>query len=117
MKKVLMIACAAGLASCTPLGGVLNNAGTVISNAADATTLDEQVGIDATTAYTAASLLGARLVSAGVIDKVKFKSADNKGYAAVLAIRAAYEAGNSKNYIIAIRNAYSSVDDIKALVK
>lgn len=113
--KYLIIALT--LSACAPLGDLVGNNGTAISNAADSTTLDEQAGIYATNAYTAASTLGRRLVVAGVIDKAKFKDADNKGYAAVQTLRAAYEAGNSRNYSDAIRRAYAAVNDIKALVK
>lgn len=119
MRRIagIMIAACVALAGCAPLGDMLGNNGTAISNVAAATTLDEQVGIDATTAYTAASLLGARLVKAGLIDKAAFKAADNKGYAAVQVIRRAYLAGNEQSYAAAVRQAYASVADVKALVK
>lgn len=115
MKKVILIAFA--LSACAPLGDLIGNNGTAISNAAAATTLDEQAGIYATDAYTAASLLGAKLVKAGLLDKAKFQAADNKGYTAVLALHAAYEAGNQPNYSAAIAKTYGAVTDIKALVK
>lgn len=116
MKRFLLCA-ALALSACQPLSDVVGNNGTAISNAADKTTLDEQAGIDATDLYTAASLFGARLATAGLIDKAKFKAADNKGYAAVQAIHAAYESGNAPNYLAAIAQAKIAVADIKSLVK
>lgn len=118
MKFVFLALCAAmTLAACAPMGDIVGNNGTAISSAADKTTLDEQAGIDATALYTATSLLGARLATAGLINKAAFKAADNKGYAAVQAIHAAYEAGNAPNYLAAIAQAKSAAGDIKSLVK
>ncbi len=117
MKRTILFAAAMSLAGCAPLADVMGNNGTAISNAADATTLDEKVGIDATNAYTAASLLGAKLATAGIIDKAAFKAADNKGYAAVQLIHTAYVAGNQRNYLAAASQVWGAVADIKALVK
>lgn len=114
MKQVILIALA--LSACHPLGNLVGNNGTAISNAADKTTLDEQAGIDATAAYVAASRLGYVLAKNGLIDKAAFKDADNKGYAAVQVIHDAYETGNAQNYLTAIAKAKKARDDIADLV-
>lgn len=108
--KHLALTCLLALSACTlpPIQP---------ATVANATTLDERTGIAATTGYTAASVLGNRLSRAGIIDRARFKALDNQGYAAVLAIRAAYDAGNATGYAEAITKANAAVDAIKGLVQ
>lgn len=87
------------------------------SNVAEATVLDEKIGIGAEAAYTTATKLGTALARAGLIDKAKFKGADAKAYAALAAVRTAYRAGNATSYAAAIAELYAAVADIRALVK
>lgn len=111
MKRAFIFAALLSLAAC--------HAGPVQSpgNVADSTALDEQIGITATNAYTAASKLGTALAASGVIDKAQFKAADQKGYEAVQALHTAYLAGNSTNYVAAASNAYAAAAQITALIK
>lgn len=111
MKRILALALVASLSACalTPPPAPVD--------VADKTALDEQAGITATVAYTAASRLGLALARAGIIDKAKFKALDARGYAAVLAIKAAYDAGNSASYFAAIEQAKAATAQISALVK
>lgn len=119
MKRTMFLASLAPLAvlACSPLGGLTGNNGTVISNAADATVLDEKIGIGAESAYAAGSTLGRRLAEAGLIDKAKFKAADNKAYQALRVMRAMYDAGNADGYLTAAMKVHAAVADIRALVK
>ena len=110
MKRLIIIA-ALTLASCGPL----NTLPPPPSAVADATKLDENVGRAATNAYTAASTLGRQLALAHQIDKAKFKKLDQKGYDLVLAIRAAYEAGNATSYADLIVKLNATVAQIKGL--
>ena len=84
---------------------------------ADRTTLDERLATGVTVSYTAASRLGTALASAGLIDKARFKALDNQGYAAVLAVRAAYDAGNATSYVAAIDRVNAAVAGINSLVR
>jgi hypothetical protein len=114
MTKVF-IGCALGLV--LSLSACNFDAPASPSSVANKTILDEKLGRTATLGYTAASKLGAALVKGGIIDKVAFKAADQKGYDAVLAIKAAYDTGNANSYAAAVANANAAVADIKALVK
>lgn len=84
---------------------------------ANSTTLDEKAAITAETAYSAASLLGAKLADAGLIDRAKFRAADQTGYTALLAVRAAYKAGNADGFAAAILQLNAAVMDIKSIAK
>ena len=84
---------------------------------ADKTVLDEKIGIAATVGYTAASTLGNRLSRLGVIPRAQFQALDQRGYDAVIAIRAAYLAGNATNYLAAIEQAKAATAAIGGLVK
>jgi hypothetical protein len=84
---------------------------------ADKTTLDERLATGATVSYTAASRLGTALASAGLIDKARFKALDAQGYAAVLAVKAAYDASNAASYAAAIDRVNAAVAGINTLVR
>jgi len=109
MKLIALALLVAPLAGCA----VLDNP----SNVANQTVLDEQVGIGTEAAYTAASTLGLALAKAKVIDAAKFKALDNQAFSALVAVRTAYQAGNSTEYLSAAERVYSAVAQIKALVK
>jgi hypothetical protein len=87
------------------------------ADVASKTTLDERLGIGATIGYTAASRLGTALARAGLIDKTRFKALDAKGYAAITAVKAAYDAGNATSYTAAIDRVNAAVADINTLVR
>lgn len=84
---------------------------------AERTVLDEKVGIAATVGYTAASTLGNRLSRLGVIPRPAFQALDQRGYDAVIAIRAAYLTGNAATYDKAIEQAKAATVAIGELVK
>jgi hypothetical protein len=122
MRALPAILAALALTGC--MGGNLG-VGTAIDAAvpvkpadvADQTTLDERIGIVATLGYTAASRMGTALASAGLIDKARFKALDAQGYAAVLALKAAYDTGNAGSYSDAIARANAAVAGMKSLVR
>lgn len=110
MRKLIAVALLCALPACATLP-------TSPVAVADKTLLDEKIGIAATVGYTAASTLGNRLSRLGVIDRAQFQALDQKGYAAVLAIRAAYLTGNATNYASAIEQAKAATAAIGGLVK
>lgn len=125
---ILASAVALALSGCgdrVPLGTAGSVAGPVLdatvpgkpADVADKTTLDERLAIGATVSYTAASRLGTALASAGLIDKERFKALDRQGYAAVLAVKAAYDAGNATSYTVAIDRVNATVAAINTLVR
>lgn len=113
MKRLMI---AAALLCVLPLAGCnfgVNSPGSV----AAATKLDQQIGIGAESAYTASALLGSALARAGLIDAAKFKAFDQGAYAALLASRSAYRAGNAADYAAAVAQVHVAVAQIKSLVK
>lgn len=112
-----------GSAITSPGGVATAAAGAVLDSAivtkpvdvANRTTLDEALGIGATNAYTAASRMGAALARAGLIDKARFKAADQAGIEAVRALRRAYLTLNASKYNEAIDRAYAAVAAMSAL--
>lgn len=110
MMRVMIVAASMALASCA---AHIPSPSTV----ANATVLDEDLGIGAEVAYTTAAKLGTALAKGGVIDREQFKAADARAYRALLALRAAYRAGNATNYLSAAAEVYATVAEIRALVK
>lgn len=117
MRRFLPLALCASLSGCAALPLLFGGAIPAPASVANQTTLDEKLGIAVTDAYTAASTLGYTLAKNGLIDKAQFKLRDQQGYDAVVALRAAYLAGNSTSYITAIAQAQQAVSAIAALVR
>lgn len=88
---------------------------------ADQTKLDEQVGLTLTLAYTAAARAAGLAISTGLVkDTATIRhigALDRRAYAAVVAVRSAYLAGNSANYLAAIAQARAAVGDLLAAAK
>jgi len=86
--------------------------------AADQTKLDEQAGLAITSAYRAA-VAAARLANQirpfSVATKAKAADLDAKAFAAVAAVRTAYEAGNATSYAEAVTKARGLIDQITDL--
>jgi len=75
---------------------------------APANTLDERIGIAATTAYSAATRAVRLARQAGFVsdaDWPRVQQIDRQAFAAVEAIRSAYEARNAASYAAAVINA------------
>lgn len=77
------------------------------------TTLDEKGAIACETAYTAAARAAALAIRAGVVREPatiqRIGELDRQAYAAVLATRAAYDAGNASSYVTAFTRANAGV--------
>jgi len=88
------------------------------SAVASKTTLDEQAALSVELAYKAARTAVEVAVDAKLIkgDRAKqFADLDNKAYAAVKAVRAAYNAGNATDYQTGLSEARLAVADLLAL--
>lgn len=80
--------------------------------AAETTALDEQAALSVELAYKAARLVVETATDAGLIKgplAARLAGYDAQAYRATLAVRAAYRAGNSANYITAIQEARSAI--------
>lgn len=86
------------------------------SSVADHTRMDEVGRTGIGLAYVTASRLGNALSQAGGIDRAAFQSLDNRGYAVLLRVRAAYAAGNSDDYQAAVNELKLIIEDINNLV-
>lgn len=109
LKLILAAFCLTPLVACTPV--------TSPSNVSQGTVIDEKAALGAELAYTTSAKLGLALVQAGLIDKEKFKAANDKAYAALLIVRQAYKTANAANFDYAITQLYAAVNDINTLVK
>ena len=86
---------------------------------ADQTTLDEQIGLGATTAYrgaVAVARLANRVKPFSPSTRTKAAELDAKAFAAIAAMRAAYEAGNATDYRTAAGKARDLAEQIISLV-
>ena len=109
MRKLIAAALLLALPACATLPGP--------AVVADRTVLDERIGIAATVGYTAASTLGNRIWPKGSAGRPAFQALDQRGYDAVIALRAAYLTGNATSYIQAIERAKAATAAIGELVK
>ncbi len=116
MLKII-IAMSLGLSGCTTIAPAALQPVTY----ADQTKIDEQVGLTVTLAYTAAARAAALAISTGLVKDratiARIGHLDQRAYNAVLAVRAAYEAGNSANYLSALTQAQAAIADLLAAVK
>jgi hypothetical protein len=112
MKRLLALALLASLPGCATLTGPVPASPAAI---ADRTVLDEKFVTSAAVSYTAASKMGTTLVRVGLIDRENFKELDRRAYAALGAIRTAYDTGNATGFDAAVRNFYSLVGQITSL--
>lgn len=117
MRKLLYAAALGvstlGLASCEtfPAGP---------SEVANQTILDERAALAVELAYRAAGTALETAVDAGAITGTNAATAarlENRAYAAVLAVRAAYDTGNASTYAEAVDNAQGAVNALLAAIK
>lgn len=115
MKRLLIaVSLALVLPGCTP--GAINSPGSV----ANATVLDEQSALGAELAYKAARIAMETAVDAGLIKGARatqVAALDNRAYAAVVAVRAAYRAGNASAYTTAAIEARRAVTGLLSAIK
>lgn len=87
---------------------------------ADTTKADEQAMLAAENVYLAANNLAQFSFDLNVLNadqRAKVKAADNKAYSALLAVRAAYRAGNSKNLVAALNELNTFAEEILSVVR
>lgn len=121
MKRITLIAAALLLSGCG-MTSLLTPPVTPPAPAtiADRTRVDEQAALSVELAYQAANLAIRTANSAGALsdaNKLRAADLDNRAYKAVLAVRAAYDAGNATNYGAAAAQARQAITDILELVK
>lgn len=118
MRLIFGIAAALALSACATTGSppIPTSPGAV----ADATVLDEKMAIAAEGAYKAARTVIEAATDAGLIrgaNATKAAALDNKAYAAVQRVRAAYRAGNASSYDAAYKEASGLIGDLLGLIK
>ena len=85
------------------------------SQYADRTILDERVAISTELAYQAAAVSFLALDDAGLLtpeQRGAAVAADKRAYAALQALRGAYDAGNAASYAIAADSARKAISDV-----
>lgn len=107
----LLAALSLGIAACA---GFTAPAGvpTSPSEAADTTVLDERAALSVELAYKALRLAMETAVDAGALTGERARQAaalDNRAYAAVVAVRTAYRAGNAQSYATAVDEARAAI--------
>lgn len=115
MKRIIL---AIGLA--LSLGGGCVAPATVVPPApgvfADKTVLDEKAAIGIELAYTAAAKGSATAIRSGLVTDpsviLRIGMVNEKAYAAVKAVRAAYKVGNAVDYAVAFHTAQVAITDI-----
>lgn len=118
MRLILGIAAALALGACSL--GSLPAPPTSPGAVANTTVLDEKLAITVEGAYKAARLVIETATDAGLIrgaNATKAAAIDNKAYAAVQRVRAAYRTGNAASYDAAYKEASGLIGDLLALVK
>lgn len=81
---------------------------------ADRTTLDEQAALAVELAYQAAATA---VLATGAEKRADVRAADQRAYAAVKAVRAAYDAGNAASYLAATVSARAAVASLLTAIK
>lgn len=118
MKRLLICAALAlSLPGCAGLGALMTG-GPV--TAANQTVIDEQGAIGVELAYKAARTALEIAVDSGLLKGERAARAadlDNQAFAAVTGVRAAYRAGNSSNYGVALAESRAAVTAMLAIIK
>jgi hypothetical protein len=105
-----------GLAACGPL----NSLPPAPAALADKTLLDEQSALSVELAYQAEALTLRTALRSGLLTgdaATRAAALDNRAYAAVTAVRAAYDAGNASGYAEALLNARQAIAATLTLLK
>lgn len=109
------------MAACAPLSNVgLPSLPPAPAALADKTALDEQAALSVELAYHASALTLRTAFRAGLLKgdaAARAAAADNTAYAAVKAVRAAYDAGNATSYAASLIKARDAVTFTLTLLK
>lgn len=106
------------LAGCGPMLSAIGLVPPAPVAVAQTTKLDEQVALSVELAYKGARLAVSTGIKAGLIKGAlagRIAAADDTAYKAVVAVRAAYDAGNAASYDIAAERARAAIADIITL--
>jgi hypothetical protein len=120
MKRFALMAAlaAVSLSACAPVVDAVTGGPVTVS---DKSKLDEQVGLTATLAYTAAARAAALAIQTGLVKNPatiqRIGQLDARAYAAVQALRQAYLAVNGTAYLAALSQARQAVADLLAAVR
>jgi hypothetical protein len=111
-----------GLVACSPMASQNGLAGLPPAPVvlADQTILDEQASLSVELAYQASALTLRTAFRAGLLKgdaAARAAAADNTAYAAVQAVRAAYDAGNATSYATSLLKARTAVTNALTLLK
>lgn len=119
MKKIIVAAMMAlSLQGCALMSALTAPPAPV--EAANRTILDEQVALSIEFAYQASAQAIGVAADAGLLrgdNARKAAEIDRKAYRAVVAVRAAYDAGNATSYGAAAVNARAAIAELLSLVK
>ena len=108
-KLLILVSLALALPGCATLGGMLPPSPAAVS---DRTVLDEQAALSVELAYQAAGIAIRAATATGVVrgeTATRIAELDSRAYRAVLAVRAAYDAGNAQSYGVAAENARAEI--------
>jgi hypothetical protein len=108
------------MSACSPALSVASALPASPQAAADATIIDEQAMLSVELAYQASATALLVSLKSGLITgdrAAKAASLDQIAYATVLAVRAAYDAGNATSYTEAIPKAYAAIAQTLKIVK
>lgn len=111
MKRLIIFAAALSLSGCAALDGLMRLPAQPVA-VANKTVLDEQAAISVELAYQAAATALLIATRAGFVTGDNARNAmalDNEAYRKVLAVRAAYDAGNASSYGVALADARTAV--------
>lgn len=107
------------LVGCAPLAAVMGGIPPAPAAAADRTMIDEQTALSVELAYQAATVAIGAAVNIGVLrgeGAERVAVIDRRAYRAVLATRAAYDAGNATSYGAAATTARTEIAALLALL-
>lgn len=103
---------ALALVGCTTIGAPAVGLPSAPVELADQTVLDEQAALSVELAYQAAGIAIRAATAAGVVrgeTATRIAELDQRAYRAVLAVRAAYDAGNAQSYAVAAAVAQAEI--------
>lgn len=120
LKPMRLFLTAAALAMIGGCALPIGKAPTSPSELSERTALDERAALGVELAYSAARTAVELGVDAGLIRgdlARRVSDADHRAYQAVLAARAAYDAGNAQSYEAALVRARAAVSEVVTLIK
>lgn len=121
MKRLMLLACLSlSLAGCGPMLALAGGIPPAPAAVADRTVIDEQAALSVELAYQAAALAIATAADFGALNGERATRAaaiDRAAYRAVLATRAAYDAGNTTSYGAAAQSARTQIAALLALLE